>query len=149
MKMDDPDVLDDNDIFQVNDGYFLPENAASVSAAIAYVNSHTVQHVRQHTWDFENFQKFCLWKPVQAIQNTMTATTQYTRQTMCLPLQRHYISRFPALKVQCLDEDVATDTYFANVAAQDGSTCAQSYVGKVSLLTKAFENYFKRQFRMD
>jgi hypothetical protein len=31
---------------------------------------------------------------------------------------------------------IATDTYFANVTAHDGSTCAQLYVGKLSLLTK-------------
>jgi len=141
-EADDPDSLDDNEFFQANGGYFLPDNdilnGSNAFATITKVSSHNIQRVKRHDWDYENLRKFFLWRPTQVIQDTLAATTQYARQTLRLPLRRHYKSRFPALNVQRLDEDVATGTYFANVTAHDGSTCAQLYVGKVSLLTKVF-----------
>eukprot|EP00957_Ditylum_brightwellii_P189049 14391450-Ditylum_brightwellii.AAC.1 len=68
----------------------------------------------------------------------MAATTQYAKNVMCLPMRRHFKSHFPALRVCWIDEVCATDTYFFNVKAHGGSTCAQLYCGRKSLLTNIF-----------
>lgn len=68
----------------------------------------------------------------------MSATTQYAKNVMRLPLRRHFKSRFPALRVRGLEEVYATDTYFANVPAHDGSTCVQLYCGCTSFFTQIF-----------
>jgi hypothetical protein len=63
-ELDDPDALDDNDFFHVNIGYFLPDkdaiNAVNRFDAIANVNSHTVQCVQRHNWDYDNLRKLFL-----------------------------------------------------------------------------------------
>ena len=72
------------------------------------------------------------------IRQTLLATTQHATNVVRLPLRRHYKSRFPALRVRRLDEDIATDTFFSNTRALDGSICAQLFVGRKSMLTDVF-----------
>lgn len=77
--------------------------------------------------------KFFLCKPVEAIKKTFDVTTQFVEtvwfNTPRLPLRRHYKSRVPFMNARRLNEGYATDTIFANCKAQDGSPCAQIYVG--------------------
>eukprot|EP00957_Ditylum_brightwellii_P064045 4858477-Ditylum_brightwellii.AAC.1 len=68
----------------------------------------------------------------------MAATTQYAKNVMCLPMRRHFNSHFSALCVCWIDEVCAADMYFSDVKACDGSTCAQFYCGRKSLLTDIF-----------
>eukprot|EP00957_Ditylum_brightwellii_P171304 13040634-Ditylum_brightwellii.AAC.1 len=68
----------------------------------------------------------------------MAATVQYAKNVMCLPMTRHFKSCFPALYVCWIDMVCATDMYLSNVKAYDGSTCAQLYCGRKSLLTDIF-----------
>eukprot|EP00957_Ditylum_brightwellii_P169535 12903204-Ditylum_brightwellii.AAC.1 len=68
----------------------------------------------------------------------MAATTQDAKNVMRLPMRRHFKSCFLALRVCQIDEICSTDTYFSNVKAHAGSTCAQLYCGRKSLLTAYF-----------
>eukprot|EP00957_Ditylum_brightwellii_P077591 5895818-Ditylum_brightwellii.AAC.1 len=57
---------------------------------------------------------------------------------MHLPMRRHFKSHFPALHNCLIDEVYATDMYFSNVKAHYGSTCAQIYFERKSLLTDIY-----------
>ena len=61
-------------------------------------------------------------------------------------MKYHYKSCFPALSVQRLDEIVATDTFYANETAHDGSTCAQIFVGQTSYFTQVYGMTSDAQF---
>jgi hypothetical protein len=72
------------------------------------------------------------WVPLNIIQCKFENTTQYVRN---IPLygemRKHYKSRFPNFNVEARNEPVATDTILADTAAiDDGSTCAQIFVGR-------------------
>ena len=54
-------------------------------------------------------------------------------------LKQHFKSPFPALNVRRRQEDIATDTVYANVPAVDnGSLAAQIFVGVDYLVTDIF-----------
>ena len=56
-----------------------------------------------------------------------------------LQLRKTYKSPFPALNVHRRNEAVATDTVYADVPAVDnGSTIAQIYAGRTSLVTDVY-----------
>ena len=53
-------------------------------------------------------------------------------------MRRHLKSREPVLNRKSLGETYATDTFFAESTAIDGSTCAQIFTGCRSYFTKVF-----------
>jgi hypothetical protein len=72
-------------------------------------------------------------------------TTQFARLDSHLPMQKQFISRFPAANVSQLNEVVATDTYFSNTPAMDvgllghgGTTMVQLFCGCQSLITAVY-----------
>jgi hypothetical protein len=74
--------------------------------------------------------------PSLRIQQTLYHTTQYARLDSCLPLRKHFRSRFPAANVNRLNEVVATDSYFSNTPSLDvgnlchgGTTMVQLFCG--------------------
>ena len=60
---------------------------------------------------------------------TLENTTQLAMTTLQFPMQWHINAQFPWLNCNCLQETVATDTYFANTHALRGATCAQVFYG--------------------
>ena len=60
---------------------------------------------------------------------TLKRTNQLAWHVMSFPLKRHLNSRFEWLSDMRTNEKVSTDPMFANVAAVDGSTCAQVFWG--------------------
>ncbi len=132
--LEDPDELDDDDFYDSRDGWISPERLLAEPdayriASVARVNK---------PWDYEALRPFFGWKPVDVVKKTMAVTTQYASNVMRLPLRRHYKSRFPALRVRRLEEVYATDTYFSDTPAHDGSTCVQLYCGRKSFFTSIF-----------
>ena len=103
--------------------------------------------VKEEDRDWDHIQKCLGWKPMDVCEKTLKATTQYARNTLCLPLQDHYKARFPALNVQRLNETFATDTFFSSCKALGGYTCAQIYIGKTSILTEVFGMKSESQMR--
>ena len=77
------------------------------------------------------------WVPEDVVTKTIENTTQWGRHVEQGTYKKHFKSRFPAFNVRRRNEAVATDTFFADVAAvDDGSTCAQIFVGHDTLFTR-------------
>ena len=75
-----------------------------------------------------------LWQPPEAIKLTLDNTTKWGRHVPHGTYKKAYQSLFPAANVRRRNEAVATDTIYSDTPAiDDGSTCAQLYVGLVSL----------------
>jgi len=82
----------------------------------------------------------CLgWKPVEVVEKTLKATTQYVKNHMRMPMRQHFKARNRALFVKRIRETVATDTFFSSHKALNGETCTQLYVGKTSPSQKCLE----------
>jgi len=87
------------------------------------------------------------WAPLDIIKCTFAATTQYARNAYHLPFRKHFKSRFPALNVHWCQEPVATDTVYADTPAiDDGSTCAQIFVDRESLVTDIYGMKTDKEF---
>jgi hypothetical protein len=80
------------------------------------------------------------WAPADIIKQTFHATTQYAKQIIRENgMRRHFKSRFPALNIHRHCEAVATDTVYSDTpAVDDGSTCAQLFVGHKSLVCDVY-----------
>ena len=136
---DDPDEMNDEEFFDSRDGWFATEEAlANPHERTLAATASVKPKIKKKAVDYEKLRPFFAWKPVEVVRKTLQATTQLATNVVRLPLRRHYKSRFPALRVRRLDEDVATDTFFSNTKALDGSTCAQLFVGRKSMLTDIF-----------
>ena len=97
--------------------------------------------------DCESLRPNFAWFPSNVIKDTFAVTTQYGRNTYRLPFRKHYRSRFPALNVHRRHEAVATDTVFSDVPAiDDGSTCAQLFVGRDTLVADVYGMKSDKQF---
>ena len=79
------------------------------------------------------------WLSTDTIRETFKRTTQYVRLPGSEILKKRYKSPFPALNVYRREEPVAMDTVFSEVPAiDDGSTCAQLYVGTKSTVSDVY-----------
>jgi len=116
----------------------------SIDFLIYESNRHTVITKEP---DYEAIRPCFAWAPIDIIKKTFAATTQYARNSYRLPFRRHYRARFPALNVPRRQEPVATDTVFSDTPAIcDGSTCAQIFVGRNSLVTDVYGMKTMKQF---
>ena len=62
-------------------------------------------------------------------------------------MKKTYQFPFPALNVKCGSEPVATDTFYYDIPAiDDGSECAQLFVGTKTLLTDVYGMKYDKQF---
>jgi len=86
--------------------------------------------------DYEMLRPMFGWLNTNVIQKTFKNTTQYAHIPNSEVLKKHYKSPNPVLNVHRRQEDIATDSVFANCPAiDDGSTCAQIFVGCSSMVT--------------
>ena len=97
--------------------------------------------------DYERLQPRFGWLPINTIKRTFEVTTQYARMPMSVLLKKRYRSPYPACNVPRRNEPVATDTVYSDTPAiDDGSTCAQLFVGTESLVTDVYGMKSDRQF---
>jgi hypothetical protein len=88
--------------------------------------------------EYEKLRRFFGWIPAAIIKDTFKCTTRWARYTGTYPLRKHCKSHFPDLNVHQRNENVATDTIFLDTPAVDnGSTCAQIFVGTESLVSNS------------
>ena len=107
------------------------------TAPQAYKNPSSAVKSRERDW--ERLRKYFAWLPKLVIQKTFDCTTQLARIPMSAHLQRHYKSPFPALNVNRRDEDVATDTVYADTPdIEHGYMAAQFFVGTTSLVSDVY-----------
>ena len=76
------------------------------------------------------------WVGKDRIHDTLDKTTQHYKADQCLPIRKHFRSRFPGANVRCLPEWFSMDTFIAEEPAHDngipghrGCTMAQVYGG--------------------
>ena len=146
----DPSVLDrDSDNFlhisqevatKIDDGISHFGMTNSVHANCVNIESNkslfslydaNLNESRPSTCDLGALQKYFLHSPIDVFQRTLKATTQYAQAGWITNnITNTFRSPFPALNVRRRHESVATDTIFSDVGAiDDGSTCAQIFVG--------------------
>ena len=77
--------------------------------------------------DFEKYQLFFWWKPLDVVRKTFEATPQWAATTFSAPMKRHYKSRFPTLNHPRLNE-MLSHVVWINTSF-GGYTCAQLYYG--------------------
>jgi len=86
--------------------------------------------------EYDKLRRFFGWIPTATIKRTFDCTTRWARYSGHYPLRKQFKSRFPSLNVHRRQEAVATDTIFSDTPAVDnGSTCAQIFVGMDTLVT--------------
>lgn len=88
------------------------------------------------------------WVPINIIKKTFQATTQFVRSLhLYNDMRKHFKSRFPAFNVMRRSESVATDTIFSDTPAiDDGSKCAQFFVGRDSLVCDIYGMKTDKEF---
>jgi hypothetical protein len=104
---------------------------------------YTQVQPKQH--DFLRLQPYFGYFPPDRIKHTIHNTTQFARMDNRFPLRKHYKTRFPAANISCLNETVATDTFFSDTPAHDdgilghgGATMLQLFCGCTTHLTAVF-----------
>jgi len=96
------------------------------------------RRMKKKELDYKQLQPCFAFLPIDVIKRTMDCTTQLAKWHRRIPLQRHWLARFPFLNVHRLREPVATDTYFANCQALGGDTCAQVFYGIQSKMINVY-----------
>jgi hypothetical protein len=77
--------------------------------------------------DYEKPSPYFAFRPHDVIQHTLRQTTQLSKSTIHYPMGRHLKSRFQMLRHKSLNENIDTDTYFANEKSIEGYHCAQIF----------------------
>lgn len=100
------------------------------------------------TPDYNRLRPFFLHATADVVKRTFAVTTQYARSLSTSTLMKKtFRSPFPALNVHRRREAVATDTVYSDVPAIDnGSTAAQIFVGRDTLVTDAYPVKTDKQF---
>ena len=98
--------------------------------------------------DWKSLRPSVGWQSEQGIQTTYKVTSRYGGT---IPqhdnLKKHFKSRNPVFNISRRNEPVATDTVFSDTPAiNDGSTMAQFFVGKDSLVCAAYGIKSQKQF---
>ena len=98
--------------------------------------------------DYNKLKEYFLNVPIDVIARTFDATTQYAQSGWITGhIENTYKSPFPALNCRRRNESVATDTVYSDTPAIDnGSTCAQVFVGKQSKFSDVFGMRTDSQF---
>ena len=106
--------------------------------------SASVRRIYRLDWsskppDVSALRPYMCWQPPDVIAHTLQNTTQWGRHLHHSTYRKTYKSIFPAANVRRRNEAVATDSFFADTPAVDnGSTCAQIFVGFNSLYTSVY-----------
>ena len=100
--------------------------------------NHTASERTTTPEDAEKMKRCLGWIGEERFQQTLNHTTLLAKNHMRIPMRRHFKSREPVLNRNRLAETYATDTFFAETTAIDGSTCAQLFTGCKSYFTKVF-----------
>ena len=98
--------------------------------------------------DWKTLRPYFGWQSEQVIKNTYKVTSRFGGT---IPqhdyLKKHFKSRIPVFNIPRRNEPVATDTIFSDTPAiNDGSTMAQFFVGRETLVCDAYGINTQKQF---
>ena len=112
-----------------------------------------IKHANQHDTnsaeeDWPSLRPYFGWQSEQVIKDTYKVTSRFGGT---IPrhdyLKKHFKSRNPVFNIPRRNEPVATDTIFSDTPAiNDGSTMAQFFVGKDTLVCDAYGIKSQKQF---
>ena len=98
--------------------------------------------------DWKTLRPYFGWQSEQVIKNTYKVTSRFggtNPQHDCL--KKHFKSRNPVFNIPRRNEPVATDTIFSDTPAiNDGSTMAQFFIGRDTLVCDAYGIKTQKQF---
>ena len=143
MSLDHAELRGDNKSF---DSFGYVTNAASKELDTFTIAQQCLEGIDSHAFAsrtaIQDRAKHCIeylgYRPLNIVRKTLENTTQLATTILEFPMRRHIRARFPWLNCNRLRETVATDTYFANVRAVGGSTCAQVFYGVQSHMINVY-----------
>ena len=110
---------------------------------------HAHLHERNHAeQDWKSLRPYFGWQSEQTIQDTYKVTSRFSGTILHHDyLTKHFKSRNPVFNIPRRNEPIATDTIFGDTPAiNDGSTMAQLFVGKDTLVCDAYGIKRQKQF---
>ena len=115
---------------------FWDSNPTESGECTFHTHLHESNHAEQ---DWKSFRCYFGWQFEQVIQDTYKVAYRFGGT---IPhhdyLKKHFKSRNPVFNIPRRNEPVATDTIFSDTPAiNDGSTMAQFFVGKDTLVCNA------------
>ena len=104
--------------------------------------------IKKKPIDYKKYRDHFLGIPAEKIKATFEATTQFATNVMAgNKIQNTIKSPYPANNVHRCNEPIASDTIFASVpAVDDGSTMAQLFIGRKSLVSDPYGMKNEAQF---
>ena len=112
---------------------------------ITHAHLHDINPAEE---DWKSLRPYFGWQSEQVIKNTYQVTSRFGGT---IPqhdyLKKHFKSRNPVFNIPRRNEPVATDTIFSDTPAiNDGSTMAQFFVGRDTLVCDAYGIKTQKQF---
>ena len=127
----------------------LPDHTDTSTFNINSTSSHSLPHHSVPSdVDGEALQPYFAWAPITSIQNTIKVTARYGHAASTQDyLKKHFKARNPVFNIPRQNEAVATDTVFSDTPSiADGSTMAQFFCGRDSLVCDAYDIKSTKQF---
>ena len=150
----DPPHLDGLDPSQVPDQPFgdpmldaPPEDYGSYTEISSVFTANLHQSSPQEP-DWNTLRPFFAWTSPSSIKDTFNVTTRHgTAPHTQDYIKKHFKSRNPVFNIPRCSEAVATDTIFSDThAVDDGSTMAQFFCGRDTLVCEAYGIKSTKQF---
>ena len=140
------DGEDNADIDDIVDNIVLSHN--NYHNVLVHEHQFHYNSIRRKPPNYEALKPFFLDASTNVIKHTFDATTQFARTVMGgKHLRKTFKTTFPVCNVHRRNEAIATDTVYSDVPAIDnGSTMAQIFVGRDSLVTDVYDMKTEKQF---
>ena len=136
--------LSSQELYYFDAETYLEPNLEDVIETFVVCNNITT---KTNEPQYELMRPLFNWLPLNVIKKTFQLSTQYGRTPASAIMKKTYRSPFPALNVKRRSEPVATDTVYADTPAIDnGSTCAQVFVGTKTFVSDVYGMKSDKQF---
>ena len=124
-----------------------PEDCGSYTA-ISSVSTVNLHQSSPQEPDWDALRPFFAWTSPSSIKDTFNVTTRHgTAPHTQDYIKKHFKSRNPVFNIPRCSEAVATDTFFSDTpAVDDGSTMAQFFCGRDTLVCDAYGIKSTKQF---
>ena len=145
-------LFDEHGNYQPNEDEMIDINISDiiVQQHQSYMYNFKTDQVNiKHTPpDYDKLAPYLLHSNTEVIRNTLNATSQYYRTTPnSLQLRQTFKTPFPACNVLRRNEPVATDTVYSSTPAiDDGSTLAQIFVGRNTMVVDIYPIRTQKEF---
>ena len=125
-----------------------PPGDCGSHTAISSVSTVNLHQSSPQEPDWDALRPFFAWTSPSSIKDTFNVTTRHgTAPHTQDRIKKHFVSRNPVFNIPRRSEAVATDTIFSDTpAVDDGSTMAQFFCGRDTLVCDAYGIKSTKQF---